>query len=711
MIDLKTLRLITEDGLHAFAVGHVLDGIAVLRTLLPYCTTESVISAEVESLGQNYHYMLSFLRQGGDDQKRSDVQAKIQRQGIALLEQASRAIRISIGTDYYSKALKEKEATLKRWNSLLTPEETSEVQDDLFDLLWTSPLWTAQDTAFWYDFLLGQRDMVQQHLAGALFLSAWEYLDAEKLQLLGLLADSQCHRTRITAVTFLLLLRLHHKEMAPLMPSLPDSILSSKGRQLIVQVQYEMLLMLVSEKDMERELKEAGSLTKELMQSLTPTLSEGEGEEPNPSAHFLKEKGKAFAESVKGMISLRGRYLRNRLQRGLDINLSKIPLLHSCKYLHSVSHWFLPFDKTHPLFQSVMIDEKGNEKQNLSTLVDLILDCDVDKLATLYLVANDKDFFKAVQQLDDQALPEIAEPVIPEYTIRLIMQDLYRFFGHSPLHSQLANPFRSEATLFDFSDIASMFSSEDCIACCRLLLELDRLVQALNVLDMTMKRDGVSASALLLKGEILRKQKLFTEAVNCARNAEMLEPDNTDILRFLVECYARQNRYDEELEYLQRLAEQQPDDKTLQRLIPITLTKLGRDEEALGLFFKLDYEYAEDSEEYLRLIPLIAETALRLGKLDIAERYTEKELELSDGKKWKPLLRKGHIKLLNDNWKDGLSNYEQFINLYCEEKEKDIKAALAEFSKSQEFLISKGIKKEDLLLIHDILQAASENSY
>ena len=711
MIDLKTLRLITQDGLHAFAAGHILDGIAVLRTLLPYCAAETVISAEVESLGQNYHYMLSFLRQGGDDQKRSDVQAKIQRQGIALLEQASRAIRISIGTDLYSKALKEKETILKRWNSLLTPEETSEVQDDLFDLLWTSPLWTAQDTAFWYDFLLGQRDMVQQHLAGALFLSAWEYLDAEKLQLLGLLADSQCHRTRITAVVYLLLLRLHHKEMASLMPSLPDSILSGKGRQLIVQVQYEMLLMLVSEKDMERELKEAGSLTKELMQSLTPTLSEGEGEEPNPFAHFLKEKGKAFAESVKGMISLRGRYLRNRLQRGLDINLSKIPLLHSCKYLRSVSHWFLPFDKTHPLFQSVMIDEKGNEKQNLSTLVDLILDCDVDKLATLYLVANDKDFFKAVQQLDDQALPEIAEPVIPEYTIRLIMQDLYRFFGHSPLHSQLANPFRSEATLFDFSDIASMFSSEDCIGCCRLLLELGRLEQALNVLDMTMKRDGVSASALLLKGEILRKQKLFTEAVSCARNAEILEPDNTDILRFLVECYARQNRYDEELEYLQRLAEQLPDDKTLQRLIPITLTKLGRDEEALGLFFKLDYEYAEDSEEYLRLIPLIAETALRLGKLDIAERYTEKELELSDGKKWKPLLRKGHIKLLNDNWKDGLGNYEQFINLYCEEKGKDIKAALAEFSKSQEFLISKGIKQEDLLLIHDILQAASENPY
>ena len=103
MIDLKTLRLITQNGLQAFAQGRVLNGIAALRTLLPYCAEETILRAEAESLEKNYHYMLSFLRQGGDDEKHSEVQAKIQREGIALLEQAHRAIRLGIGSDQYSK--------------------------------------------------------------------------------------------------------------------------------------------------------------------------------------------------------------------------------------------------------------------------------------------------------------------------------------------------------------------------------------------------------------------------------------------------------------------------------------------------------------------------------------------------------------------------------------------------------------------------------
>ena len=746
MIDLKTLRLITQNGLQNFAAGRILDGIAALRTLLPYCAGETIICAEADSLEENYHHMLTFLRQGGNDKKRNDVQAKIQRQGVALLEQASRAIRLTIGKDLYSKRGQgarskeqentpvpykdEQERVLGTWNSLLTPEEAGEAQDDLFDLLWTSPFWSAQDTAYWYDFLLRQRDMVQQHLTGAVFLSVWEHYDAEKIQLLGLLADSECHRTRITAVAYLLLLRLRHKELASLMSPLPDSLRTKKGRKLIAQMQYEMLLMLVSEKDMEKELKEAEGLTKKVLTTLTPMLTKKAEDKPGPSTPPLEGKGEAIVESLKDIISLRGRYLRNRLQRGLDVNLSKIPLLHSCKYMQRISHWFLPFDKSHPLFQSVMIDEKGNEKQNLSTLVDLILDCDVDKLATLYLVAKDKDFSKAVQQLDEQELPGLEDAIIPEYTFRFLMQDLYRFFYHSPLHTQLVNPFREKLTLLDFPEIAALFSADDCVSCCGLLLELGRNKQVLSALDDLISREGASVPALMLKANALKTHSnsplkgedssplrggWVGSAINCARSAEMLEPDNPDILRFLVECYAELNRYEEELEYLQRLAELYPEERAIRHLIPFTLTKLGRDEEALQLLFKLDYETTEgqgtidqgQKEEYEAIISHIADTALRLGKLDIAERYTEKEMELPDCRLSDCQMRLGHIYLLQGKWKNALAHYEQFINAFTTETGKDIKTALSAFNAQWAMLTGKGIKQEDLLLIHDILQASA----
>ena len=694
MIDAKTLRLITQNGLQMFALGRTLDGIAALRTLLPYCATETIIYAEAESLEKNYHHMLSFLRHGGDDQKRGEVQAKIQKQGIALLEQANRAIRLSLNSDHYSKAwsrLREsygdanQARLLDRWNSLLTPEETGETQDDLFDLLWTSPLWTTQDTALWYDFFLGQQDMVQQHLAGALFLSTWEYYDAEKIQLLSLLADSECHRTHISASTYLLLLRLRHKELAALMPPLPDCLRSHKGRGAVAQVQYEMLLMLVSEMDMKKELDEVGELSKNLLID-DKTLN---------------------MEGIKALAGMRERYLKNRLQRGLDPNLAKTVLLHHCKYLNRIAHWFLPFDKNHPLFQTVMIDDKGRERRHLSNLVDLILDCDVDKLATLYLVSNDKDFSKVVHQLNDQQIPGFEDAVIPEYTFRFIMQDLYRFFLHSPVSSQLFNPFRDKQTLLDFPELSTLFSSADCLSCCRLLLETERDAQALAAVDDLISREGATAKTLQLKGEVLIHMKRYAEAQGCLRNAELLQPEDADILRLLVECSVAQHRYEEELEYLQRLAELFPDDKSYRRLIPMTMAKTGRNEEALQLFFQLDYE---NPEEDVNTITCIAVTALALGKLDIAERYTEKEMQLTEGKNWLSYLRMGHIHLLRGNWKNSLDSYEQFINTFCKETGKDVKNALTIFNETQELLTSKGISQEDLLLIHDILQAASDGA-
>lgn len=190
------------------------------------------------------------------------------------------------------------------------------------------------------------------------------------------------------------------------------------------------------------------------------------------------------------------------------------------------------------------------------------------------------------------------------------------------------------------------------------------------------------------------------------RSAEILQPDNTDILRFLIECYAIQHRFEEELEYLLRLSELLPENMKIRRLIPVTMNKIGRKEEALQLFFKLDYESTEDDEDYATIISNIADTALALDKLDIAERYTEKELELSDGKNWVAQLRMGHVRLLQGDWKRSLDCYEQFVNIFCELNKAEAKTAISEFNKSQEMLVSKGIKKEDLLLIHDILQAA-----
>ena len=690
MIDAKTLNFIQQDALAAFAKGHILNGIAGLRMLLPYCTADTVARAEAESLEQSYNSMLSFLRNGGSDSSRHRVQLDIQKRGMALAMQTCRTIRLRLNDDHYGKAFNRlnetygeqaQEAVLEKWNSLLTPEETCDTQDDLFDLIWTAPLWTPQDTAHWYDFITRQQDMVQQHLSGALFLSAWEYCDAEKMRLLALLSDSECHRTRIATVTYLLLLRLRHNGLSMLMPALPKILHTRKGRKLVPEVQHEILLMILSEEDMKHEMEEAEELARGLA------------------------SGKQIVnfENIKAYIELKARYVRNRIQRGMDPNLGKVSLLHSCKYMQRIAHWFLPLDKSHPLFQSVMIDENGREKQHLSLMVDLIMDCDVDKLATLYLISTDKDFSGVARQLDNQELPDAENLIIPEYSVRYIMQDLYRFFLHSPLSAQTVNPFRDETTLLDIPELNALFTIDDSMDCCSLLAETGRNAKAVSTLDELIERNGASARMLLLKGQVLAEMKRYQEAIVSLTTADILQPDDTDTLRLLTECYAQQHRYEDELEYLQRLAELHPDEAAYQRLIPAALAKAGRDEEALQKYFKLDYEAQEDDEG---IVLGIASAAFSLGKLDVAERYTEKELLLADGKKWTAHLRAGHIRLLGGRWKEGLDCYSRFVDAFCEETGQDQDAALARLDEEQETLAAKGFALEDFLLVHDMLQSA-----
>ena len=696
MIELKALRLLTQNGMQSFAQGRILDGIAALQALLPYCRSQGIIHAEAESLEDNYHRMLEFLRDGGNDEKRGEVQTNIKRQGICLLERACRATRLAQKSDRYSKARRRlydiyshpKTDLLDKWNSLLTPEETAEAEDDLFDLIWTSPLWTAEDTAFWYDFLLNQRELVQQHLVGALFLSLWEHYDNEKMQLLGLMAENECWRTHIMAVAYLLLLRIRHKQVVEMLPPLPDSLLSPMGRKQIAQVSYEMLLMLVSEKDMEKELKEAEEMTKKTHPS--PLLEE-------------REQADNGGRSIQDLISLRGRYLKNRLQRGLDTNLSKIPLLHTCKYMHRTAHWFMPFDKTHPLFQSVLIDENGNERHNLSTIVDFILDCDIDKMATFYLVSNDDDFRKAFLALDEQELPGIQNIVIPHYTFRFIMQDLYRFFGHSPLSQELTNPFKSDLSLLDFPELASLIGLEDSVTIAKLLPELGRHEKAVKAIDDVIAREGANVSALLVKGRALAEQDKYAEAASCARSAEMLEPNDTDTLRFLVECYAKLKRFDEELECLSRLAEILPESRSIRRLIPMTMAEAGRKEEALPLLFKLDYEGATDDEDYETIVTAIADIAFDTDRLDVAERYTEKAIGAAGKHQSENQLRMGHIRLLGGDMKSALLHYEQAVGIASDLTGKSRKAILAKLRQSMKKLIPKGIEETDVQLILDIL--------
>ena len=71
-------------------------------------------------------------------------------------------------------------------------------------------------------------------------------------------------------------------------------------------------------------------------------------------------------------------------------------------------------------------------------------------------------------------------------------------------------------------------------------------------------------------------------------------------------------------------------------------------------------------------------------------------------------MRMGHIRLLQGDWKGSIAHYEQFVNAYCRETGKDIRAALSVLNsqwQNAQWLNAQWQdgKSPDFLLIHDIL--------
>ena len=314
---------------------------------------------------------------------------------------------------------------------------------------------------------------------------------------------------------------------------------------------------------------------------------------------------------------------------------------------------------------------------------------------------------------------------VPPFSPRIVMQDLYRFFGHSPLSSQLTNPFKKNAYPAYFSVFFPLLTSPQQVSLAELLLELGQEKLTIRLLQKAIETEGASAPALLLLAKAHDGQGDLARAISLAQSAELLEPKNTDALRFLAESYARQGRYNEELEYLEKLKALSPAysapeggsspfkeeaEVGLALLIAAATAGAGREEEALQLYFRLDFEMPEDAESRPLVYSAIADIALSLGKLDVAERYTEKELQARPSGVPEAQMRMGHIRLLGGDWKGSIGHYTEFINTYVQQNGGDANIALSKLNGQWTLLRKKGIGETDLQLIHDILQASANGT-
>ena len=686
-MDNVTLNNITASCRKDLSVLFIGSGLNQLNIIARYCSDSQIIS-QVEELTENYHCMLSFLANGGKDEERNLTQEKICKKALEILRVAHRDIRLQEEHTWYAKAFHEltnqyglepEEELLKRWGANPLPDEQLLIEDQIFSLIWTSPQWSQKDTAHWYEFISRQTDLVKMHFIGAVILSLWEYLDEEKLSLLFLYTDTESQRLNALTITALILLAEKYQKELQLYPELAKRYQSSIISKNVTVVMKEKLLML---------------------QTLIAIKKEQED-----MAGFSLNLSK---EEMEKLMNKKMANIGHMVNKGLDINLgNRSELWYKCSFLReNISHWWIPFEKSSPVIEELLIGKDGKFNKQAYQILDLPTECDIDRYAMFSFMARTEyksTFIEQMAQSLDMTGLLGDENVVPYVNhMKTTMQNLYRIFVHSPIRNEIENPFSWPQNFWENPLLTEHLTEDNIMELCTEMMEAQILDQPVAWLNKIAETSGTSLAMLKLKSNCLFRNQKYAEAIDPLTQMLFFQEEDEWALIVLQKCYEKLGKKDKQLEAALRLVEISPENVNYLTTAAIALIETEKYEEALKHLFHLDYMQTDN----IVFKTCIETCALHLKKFDIAMRYNQAVLAHTEYKdRYIEYMTAGHLQFAQGNWKEALANYKEY-KAQAEELNKKENRKInpeKEFLTSSKILKELGITPSDIRLMHDMI--------
>lgn len=686
-MDNVTLNNITASCRKDLSALFIGSGLNQLNIIARYCSDSQIIS-QVEELTENYHCMLAFLANGGKDEERTLTQEKICKKALEILRVAHRDIRLQEEHTWYAKAFHEltnqyglepEEELLKRWGANPLPDEQLLIEDQIFSLIWTSPQWSQKDTAHWYEFISRQTDLVKMHFIGAVILSLWEYLDEEKLSLLFLYTDTESQRLNALTITALILLAEKYQKELQLYPELAKRYQSSIISKNVTVVMKEKLLMLQTLIAIKKEQEDMAGFSLNM-----------------PKEEMEKLMNKKMAN------------IGHMVNKGLDINLgNRSELWYKCSFLReNISHWWIPFEKSSPVIEELLIGKDGKFNKQAYQILDLPTECDIDRYAMFSFMARTEyksTFIEQMAQSLDMTGLLGDENVVPYVNhMKTTMQNLYRIFVHSPIRNEIENPFSWPQNFWENPLLSEHLTEDNIMELCTEMMEAQILDQPVAWLNKIAETSGTSLAMLKLKSNCLFRNQKYAEAIDPLTQMLFFQEEDEWALIVLQKCYEKLGKKDKQLEAALRLVEISPENINYLTTAAIALIETEKYEEALKHLFHLDYMQTDN----IVFKTCIETCALHLKKFDIAMRYNQAVLTHTEYKdRYIEYMTAGHLQFAMGNWKEALANYKEY-KAQAEELNKKENRKIdpeKEFLTSSKILKELGISTSDIRLMHDMI--------
>lgn len=387
----------------------------------------------------------------------------------------------------------------------------------------------------------------------------------------------------------------------------------------------------------------------------------------------------------------------NEIQmEGGDVFISTFAHLKSFPFFNTLAHWFLPFVSDHSVLSATPQSAALTRIVNANPFM-----CDSDKYSMiLSLSTMPQDRKDAItRQLEGAFEHEHAEEIAArertrDAIINCYIQDLYRFFNLFSRRQEFYHVLDTSLNLLEVPFLGEIINDYDTVAAiAEFYLKNGFYDDAITFYETLLHNQDNDDSHIYQKiGFAHHNMGDYRKAIENYKRYELVDPDDTWNLRHIAACYKALKRNDKALAYYQRALLTSPDNITLCLNTGHCLLQQGNVEEALQLYFKVDF--LDDTKH--RAWSPIAWCSLLNGNYEQSERYFAK-LETQGSPTASDHLNHGHLMLITGQLPQAFTHYARAIQALDGDERQFTKMLLAD----GDTLASRGVDRADLPLIAD----------
>ena len=487
-------------------------------------------------------------------------------------------------------------------------QEHQLLMHDLFDYILTSRLWNESLADAFTEILLSPTIDVndQQLIVSAITLSTLSAFGFNKLSVLMNVymntTDPGVRQRALVGWVF----SLDHRKAAlyPEMEEMVNKVCQDQTcRSELTELQMQLFYCMDAEQDQKKIHDEImpdilkGSNIKMTRHGLEEIDDDTLEDILHPDT--AEQNMERMEESMKQMANMQ--------KEGSDIYYGGFAQMKRMPFYNDLSNWFAPFYPQHPAISNIWENTKGKKFLQIITKIGAF--CDSDKYS--FVLAFEQvlrqfpaKMLKMVEDGEASPLPlggmiEQEEQQKPAFIRRMYLQNLYRFYRLYPMRSEFDSPFDNREKFLFFAN--PLFSNnplqENMTEVAAFLMKQQKNDHALSVLANCMTASK-NFDYNMLMGNLLMRMPLDTElsSTEFFRHALDLRPDSEKALSGYARAQFRYHHYEAALASYEKLLKLKPQHTGYMLNASICMTNLERNEEALKLLFKLDYEQPDNSK-------------------------------------------------------------------------------------------------------------------